>query len=147
VDWSPNSRYLLIYAGPVGDKDIFQINVATGDYTQLTDGGNNAAASYSPDGQYIAFNSLRNDDQADLYDFSLSASNLAGRGPKKGDLCVLVGLGPEAAEFGRAGSSFNNVLRLAAGSGADVAVLLVVNRHGGASRPVALPVATTGASR
>jgi TolB protein len=67
VDWSPNSRYLLIYAGPVGGKDIFQIDINTGDYTQLTHGGNNAAASYSPDGQYIAFNSLRNKDQADIY--------------------------------------------------------------------------------
>ena len=76
-----------------------------------------------------ALESLRRagDDQAELYDFSLSAANLAGRGPKKGDLCVLVGLGPEAAEFGRPGSSFNNVLRLAAGSGADVAVLLVTD--------------------
>jgi N-acetylmuramic acid 6-phosphate etherase len=67
------------------------------------------------------------DDQADLYDFSLSAANLAGRGPKKGDLCVLVGLGPEEAEFGRTGSSFNNVLRLAAEGGADAAVLLVTD--------------------
>ncbi len=76
IDWSPNSRYLLVYAGPVGDKDIFQINVATGDYTQLTDGGNNAAASYSPDGQYIAFNSLRNNDQADLYIMNADGSKL-----------------------------------------------------------------------
>ena len=76
IDWSPNSRYLLVYAGPVGDKDIFQINVATGDYTQLTDGGNNAAASYSPDGQYIAFNSLRNNDQADLYIMNADGSRL-----------------------------------------------------------------------
>jgi N-acetylmuramic acid 6-phosphate (MurNAc-6-P) etherase len=67
------------------------------------------------------------DEQADLYDFSLSAANLVGRGPKKGDLCVLVGLSPEEGEFGRAGSSFSNVLRLAAESGADAAVLLVTD--------------------
>jgi TolB protein len=67
IDWSPDGRYLLIYAGPVGDKDIFRIDVATGESLQLTDGGNNAAATYSPDGTYIAFNSLRNDDQADIY--------------------------------------------------------------------------------
>jgi serine/threonine protein kinase len=76
IDWSPNSRYLLVYAGPVGDKDIFQINVATGDSTQLTDGGNNAAASYSPDGEYIAFNSLRNNDQADIYIMNADGSRL-----------------------------------------------------------------------
>jgi Tol biopolymer transport system component len=33
----------------------------------LTFGGNNAAAAYSPDGQYIVFNSLRNNGQADLF--------------------------------------------------------------------------------
>ena len=76
INWSPNSRYLLVYAGPVGDKDIFQINVATGDYIQLSDGGNNAAASYSPDGQYIVFNSLRNNDQADLYIMNADGSKL-----------------------------------------------------------------------
>lgn len=67
LDWSPDGKYLLIYAGPAGDKDIFRLDIATGGYVQLTDGGNNAAAAYSRDGDYIAFNSLRNDDQADLY--------------------------------------------------------------------------------
>ncbi|MCJ7486013.1 MAG: hypothetical protein MUQ25_07585, partial [Candidatus Aminicenantes bacterium] len=64
-------------------------------------------------------------DQAELYDFSLSASNVDRRGPKKGDLCVLVSLTPEEAEFGRAGSSFGNVLRLAGEGGADAAVMLI----------------------
>ena len=67
IDWSPDNKYLLIYAGPYGDKDLFKLEVETGNYIQLTDGGNNAGASYSPDGLYIAFNSLRNNDQADLY--------------------------------------------------------------------------------
>ncbi len=65
------------------------------------------------------------DDQAELYDFSLSAANMERRAPKKGDLCVLVGLTPEEAEFGREGSSFRHVLRLAGESGADAAVVLV----------------------
>ncbi len=67
LDWSPDGKFLLIYAGPVGDKDIFRLEVGTGLTTQLTRGGNNAASSYSPDGQYIVFNSLRNNDQADLF--------------------------------------------------------------------------------
>ncbi|MCC6568744.1 MAG: PD40 domain-containing protein [Anaerolineales bacterium] len=67
LDWSPDGRYLLIYAGPDGDKDIFRIDVVAQTATQLTDGGNNAASSYSPDGQWIAFNSLRNNDQADIF--------------------------------------------------------------------------------
>jgi len=68
------------------------------------------------------------DDQAELYDFSLSASNLERRSPKKGDLCVLVGLTPEEAEFEREGSSFEYVLRLAGESGADAAIVLVTDR-------------------
>lgn len=67
VDWSPDGTSLLVYAGPFGDKDIFEIDVNTGEYKQLTDGGNNAGGSYSPNGEFIVFNSLRNNDQADLY--------------------------------------------------------------------------------
>ncbi len=67
IDWSPDGSKLLIYAGPGGDKDLYTIDVQTGAATQLTDGGNNAAASFSPDGRWIVFNSLRNNGQADLY--------------------------------------------------------------------------------
>jgi Tol biopolymer transport system component len=67
LDWSPDGKYLLLCAGPSGDKDIFRLEISTGAVVQLTDGGNNAAASYSPDGLWIAFNSLRNDNQADLF--------------------------------------------------------------------------------
>lgn len=65
--WSPDGKSLLICAGGSGSKDIYRLDVATGQTTQLTHGGNNAAASYSPDGQWIVFNSLRKNDQADLY--------------------------------------------------------------------------------
>lgn len=75
LDWSPDGKSLLIYAGPFGDKDIFSIDIASGNFTQLTDGGNNAGASYSPDGLYIVFNSLRNDEQADLYIMRVDGSN------------------------------------------------------------------------
>lgn len=75
VDWSPDGNYLLIYAGAFGEKDIFKIEVATGTYFQLTNGGNNAGASFSPDGNYIVFNSLRNNDQADLYIMRADGTN------------------------------------------------------------------------
>jgi TolB protein len=75
IDWSPDSRSLLIYAGAYSDKNIYKIEVADGSYAQITDGGNNAGASYSPDGLYIVFNSLRNDDQADLYIMRADGSN------------------------------------------------------------------------
>ncbi len=67
VSWSPNGRELLLSAGPPLDKDIFRYEIETGIITRLTKGGNNNAAVYSPDGEWIAFNSLRNNNQADLY--------------------------------------------------------------------------------
>ncbi len=68
------------------------------------------------------------DEQADLYDFSLSKANTAGRGPKKGDLCVLVALTPEESLFAAEGTSFARVLRLAAEGGADAGVIVVTDR-------------------
>jgi Tol biopolymer transport system component len=76
LDWSPDGKYLLIYAGPSGDKDIFRIDVEAQVAEQLTNGGNNAACSYSPDGQWIAFNSLRNDDQADIFIMRADGSSM-----------------------------------------------------------------------
>jgi len=67
LDWSPDGNHLLIYAGAQGDKNIFLIDVNAETAVQLTNGGNNAACSFSPDGQWIAFNSLRNNDQADIF--------------------------------------------------------------------------------
>ena len=67
VDWSPDGKSLLIYAGPPGDKNIFMINVAAETAAQLTNGGNNGSPVFSPDGQWIAFISLRNNDQADIF--------------------------------------------------------------------------------
>jgi len=67
VDWSPDGKSLLIYAGPPGDKNIFLINVAAETAAQLTNGGNNGSPVFSPDGQWIAFISLRNNEQADIF--------------------------------------------------------------------------------
>ena len=75
IDWSPDGKSLLIYAGVFGDKNIFRIDAATGEFTQLTDGGNNAGGVYSADGRYIVFNSLRNDEQADLYIMRANGEN------------------------------------------------------------------------
>jgi dipeptidyl aminopeptidase/acylaminoacyl peptidase len=76
VDWSPDGKQLLIYAGPPGDKNIFLVDVAAQTAVQLTNGGNNAASSFSPDGQWIAFNSLRNNDQADIFIMQADGSNV-----------------------------------------------------------------------
>ena len=76
LDWSPDGRSLLIYAGLQGDKNIFLIDVGAQTAIQLTNGGNNAASSFSPDGQWIAFNSLRNNDQADIFIMRPDGSNV-----------------------------------------------------------------------
>lgn len=67
VDWSPDGRSLLIYAGSPGDKNVFMIDVGAETAAQLTSGGNNGSPTFSPDGQWIAFISLRNNDQADIF--------------------------------------------------------------------------------
>jgi TolB protein len=67
LDWSLDGTSLLICMGPAGDKNVYRLDLATANAVQLTFGGNNASASYSPDGQYIVYNSLRNNEQADLF--------------------------------------------------------------------------------
>jgi len=67
ISWSPDGKNLLIFAGPVAAREIYRLDTDTGNASQLTFGGNNAAASYSPDGQWIVYNSLRNNNQADLF--------------------------------------------------------------------------------
>ena len=67
LDWSPDGRYLLISAGPPNDKDIFNLDLQANVITRLTYGGNNNSPSFSPEGLYVAYNSLRNGGQADIY--------------------------------------------------------------------------------
>jgi TolB protein len=65
--WSPDSKSLLIFAGPVNGRRIFRLDLTNGAVTQLTFDGNSASAFYSPDGQYIVYNSIRNSADANLY--------------------------------------------------------------------------------
>jgi TolB protein len=67
VDWSPDGRFLLLFAGPPGDHNIFSFEIVSSVIRQLTDGGNNAAPAYSPDGRWIVFNSQRENDTANIY--------------------------------------------------------------------------------
>ncbi len=67
ISWAPDQRDLLLFAGPAAAREIYRLELAEGSLTQLTHGGNNASPDYSPDGQYIVFNSLRNNGQADLF--------------------------------------------------------------------------------
>ncbi|GAB4505721.1 MAG: hypothetical protein Fur0043_27180 [Anaerolineales bacterium] len=67
LDWSPDGKSLLTSAGPPGDKDIFLLDLAANTITRLTHGGNNNSPAFSSDGQWVAYNSLRNGGQADIY--------------------------------------------------------------------------------
>ena len=67
LDWSPDGRFLLIYAGPSGDKNIFMIECGRRDRSPAHERGQQCSGVFSPDGQWIAFNSLRNNDQADIF--------------------------------------------------------------------------------
>ncbi|MCL4528380.1 MAG: hypothetical protein M1282_03090 [Chloroflexi bacterium] len=65
--WSPDGKSLLIFAGPVDGRRIFRLDLTNGAVTQLTFDGNSASAFYSPDAQYIVYNSIRNSTDANLY--------------------------------------------------------------------------------
>ncbi len=59
VDWSPDGRFLIFFAGSPGNNEIIRYEIPTGEFLQLTSGGNNAAPAFSPDGEWIVFNSQR----------------------------------------------------------------------------------------
>ncbi|HET6846605.1 MAG TPA: hypothetical protein VFH29_07200 [Anaerolineales bacterium] len=67
ISWSPDGKDLLLFAGPAAAREIYSLRISDGAITQLSHGGNNASPAYSPDGQSIVFNSLRNGGQADLF--------------------------------------------------------------------------------
>ncbi len=77
-----------------------------------------------------ALRSLTNagDDQESSYDFSFSPSNVERRGPRPGDLGVLVLLDEELVELDRPDSSFNKFIRLCQERGANLAALVVARR-------------------
>ena len=65
-DWSPNGFLLSTYLGVPWDRDIFTFDLQGGNLQQLSDGDNNLAPSFSPDGQWITFMSYRDHPRQDL---------------------------------------------------------------------------------
>ena len=55
-DWSPHGR-LATYAGHSWQREIFTFDVLGREIRQLTEGGNNLAPSFSPNGEWIVFTS------------------------------------------------------------------------------------------
>lgn len=75
VDWSPDGRFLVFFAGSPGNNEIIRYEIPTGEFLQLTSGGNNAAPAFSPDGEWIVFNSQRSGN-AEIYIMRLDGSDL-----------------------------------------------------------------------
>jgi Tol biopolymer transport system component len=74
-DWSRDGQALAFYAGEPGAREIFTVNIATGALTQLTNGGDNLAPSYSPDGRWIVFTSYR-DGNNEIYRMKTDGSQV-----------------------------------------------------------------------
>lgn len=56
-DWASRGDLLATYAGAPWAREIFLFNSEGGELRQLTDGGNNLAPSFSPDGAWLAYTS------------------------------------------------------------------------------------------
>lgn len=62
LSWSPDGSLIAFYAGPQLSREVYTIEVATGVLRQLTDGGDNLAPHFSPDGLWLTFTSYRDGD-------------------------------------------------------------------------------------
>jgi TolB protein len=59
-DWSPDGQTLAFYAGPSNDRNIYLVDQEGTNLRRITNGGDNLAPSFSPDGLWIVFTSFRN---------------------------------------------------------------------------------------
>ncbi len=58
-DWSPDGSTLATYAGERWHREIYFMNTDGSNLRAVTDGGDNLAPSFSPDGEWVAFMSYR----------------------------------------------------------------------------------------
>ena len=58
-DWSPDGSTIASYIGDTWNWEIFTIGIGGGNPRLITNGGNNLAPSFSPDGSWIVFTSYQ----------------------------------------------------------------------------------------
>lgn len=114
---------------PAGDQKEAWLNFLGRPFRGLNP-GHYQEAFLSIEDPYLreaALNSLKNagDAQQFLYDFSFAASNISSRGPRPGDLGVLILLADEVPQLMQASSSFRRWLQLFANKEANLALILV----------------------
>ncbi len=70
-DWSPDGQTLATYIGEPWDREIWLFDVSGGPGRQITNGGNNLAPGYSPDGNWLVitayYDLYRDDNGCEIY--------------------------------------------------------------------------------
>jgi TolB protein len=74
-DWSPDGRWLAVYAGPFAARDIYLVATDGSVVHRLTYGRDNLAPSFSPDGAWLVFTSARSGNN-ELYLIRLDGTGL-----------------------------------------------------------------------
>ncbi|MCI0519204.1 MAG: zinc-ribbon domain-containing protein [Chloroflexi bacterium] len=79
-DWSPDGSTIATYAGEAWRREIILIDPLSGEVAAITQGGNNLAPNYSPDGGWMVFTSYMdnygNDNGCELYLMRLDGSQV-----------------------------------------------------------------------
>jgi TolB protein len=80
-DWSPDGNTIATYAGVTWNREIYLLNLEDGTILgQITNGGNNLAPSFSPDGHWITFTSYmdryRDNNGCEIYLMRIDGSKM-----------------------------------------------------------------------
>ncbi len=79
-DWSPDGRHLATYLGTPWNREIYVFIEGEPGMRQITNGGNNLAPSFSPDGNWISFTSYmdryQDEEGCEIYIMRIEGSDI-----------------------------------------------------------------------